>query len=57
MVWGIQKCAFYTRGAPHIVVFSNHFALTSLHKKELIKIENQRLVSMLERLGDFNYEI
>ena len=57
VVWGMQKCAFYTRGAPHVVIFSDHSALTSLHKKELIKIDNQRLVSMLEKLGDFNYEI
>ena len=40
-----------------MVIFSNHSALTSLQKKELIKMENQRLVSMLEKLGDFNYEI
>ena len=53
----MQKSAFYTKGAPHIVVFSDHSALTSLHTKELIKIDNQRLVNMLERLGDYNYEI
>ena len=56
-VWGMQKCLFYTKGAPHIMIFSNHSALTSLSKKELVKIENIRLVTMLEKLGNFNYEI
>ena len=45
------------KGAPHVTIFSNHSALTSLCKKELIKIENMRLVTMLERLSDFNYKI
>ena len=53
----MQKCSFYTKGAPHIVIFSDQSALTSLSKKELVKIQNIRLVTMLERLGDFNYEI
>ena len=45
------------KGFPHITVFSDHAALASLHKKELIKVENMRLVTMLERLGDFSYDI
>ena len=53
----MTKCSFYTKGAPHITIFSNHSALTSLCKKELVKIGNVRLVTMLERLSDFNYEI
>ena len=57
VVLGMQKCLFYTKGTPHIMIFSDHSALTSLSKKELVKIENIRLVTMLERLGDFNYEI
>ena len=57
VVWGMQKAAFYTKGAPHVKVYSNHSALTSLYNKELIKIDNQRLVNMLERLADYNYSM
>ena len=53
----MQKAAFYTKGAPHVIVYSNHSALTSLHTKGLIKIDNQRLVNMLERLADYNYTV
>ena len=53
----MQKCSFYTKGAPHITIFSDYSVFTSLSKKELVKIENIRLVTMLEKLGDFNYEI
>ena len=44
-------------GAPHVMIFSDHSALTSLSEKELVKIENIRLVTMLEKLGNFNYKI
>ena len=44
----MTKWSFYTKGAPHISVLSDHAALASLHKKELIKVENMRLVSLLE---------
>ena len=37
----MTKCAFHTKGAPHVSVFSDHAALASLHKKELIKVENK----------------
>ena len=53
----MTKCAFYTKGAPHVAVFSDHAALASLHKKELIKVDNMRLVTMLEKLGDYSYDI
>ena len=48
---------FYTKGALHIKVYTDHSALTSLCKKELIKVEIARLVTMLERLSDFNFEV
>ena len=57
MVWGMQKAAFYTKGAPNVVVYNDHSGLTSLHTKELIKIDNQRLVNMLERLVYYNYSV
>ena len=53
----MTKSAFYTKGAPHITVFSDHAALASLHKNELIKVENMRLVTMLEKLADYSYNI
>ena len=53
----MTKCSFYTKGAPHVTIFSDHAALASLHKKELIKVENMRLVTMLERLTDYSYDI
>ena len=53
----MTKCSFYTKGAPHVAVCSDHAALASLHKKELIKVDNMRLVTMLERLGDYSYDI
>ena len=57
VVWGLFKCPFYTKGSPHVSVFSAHAAPASLHKKELIKVDNMRLVTMLERLGDYSYDI
>ena len=57
MVWGMQKAAFYTKGTPHVVVYKDHSALSSLHTKELIKIDNQRIVNMFERLADYNYSV
>ena len=53
----MQKAAFYTKGAPHVVVYSDHSALSSLHTKELIKIDDQRIVNILERLADYNYSV
>ena len=49
IVWVLQKSAFYCQGAPHISVFTDHSALVGLTKKELIKIENTRIVAMLEK--------
>ena len=40
-----------------MTVYSDHSPLTSLYNKELIKIDNQRLVNMLERLADYNYSV
>merc|ERR1712033_139018 len=57
IVWGLQKCTFYCKGAPQINVFTDHAALVSLTVKELIKINNSRLVSMLEKIIDFNYKV
>ena len=57
IVWGLQKCAFYCKGAPQINVFTDHAALVSLTEKELIKINNSRLVNMLEKIIDFNYKV
>ena len=57
VVWGMQKAAFYTKGAPPVVVYSVHSTLTSLHTKELIKIDDQRIVNILERLADYNYSV
>ena len=57
IVWGLQKCAFYCKGAPHISVFTDHAALVSLTDKELIKINNSRIVSMLEKIIDYNYKV
>ena len=57
ILWGLQKTSFYCKGAPKISVFTDHSALVTLTKKELIKVENTRLVSMLEKLIDFNIEV
>ena len=54
---GLQKAAFYCKGAPKVSIFSDHSALVTLTKKELIKIENTRIVAMLEKLIDYNFEI
>ena len=57
VLWELEKCKFYTKGAPNIVVYSDHSALTTLTKKELVKIPNQWLVNMLEKLAVFRYEV
>ena len=55
IVWGLQKSAFYCKGAPKISIFTDHSALVILTKKELITIENTRIVAMLEKLIDYNF--
>ena len=40
-----------------MTVFSDHSTLTSLCTKELIKVQNNRLVIMLEKLSDYNYHV
>ena len=40
-----------------ITVFSDHSALTTLTRKELVKIPNQYIVNMLEKLAPFNFEV
>ena len=57
VLWGLQKAAFYCKGVPKVSIFSDHSALVTLTKKELIKIENTRIVAMLEKLIDYNFEI
>ena len=39
------------------MVYSDHSALLSLCSKELIKIPNNRLLGMLEKLSDFNFKV
>ena len=57
VVWALEKCSFYTKGAPLVTIFSDHSALASLQKKDLVKVPNQRLVRMLEKISGFNTEI
>ena len=57
ILWALQKASFYCKGAPKISVYTDHSAFVTLTKKELIKVENTRLVSMLEKLADFNIEV
>ena len=57
ILWALQKTSFYGKGAPRILVYTDHSALVTLTIKELIKVENTRLVSMLEKLADFNIEV
>ena len=57
VLWGLQKPAFYTKGDPSVTVYSDHSALTTLCKKELIKVENNRIINILEKLSDYNYEV
>ena len=57
ILWSLQKASFYCKGAPKISVYTDHSALVTLTRKELIKVENTRLVSMLEKVADFNIEV
>ena len=36
ILWGLQKANFYCKGGPRIAVFTDHSALVTLIKKELI---------------------
>ena len=36
ILWSLQKASFYYKGAPKISVYTDHSALVTLTKKELI---------------------
>ena len=53
----IGEVLFYTKGAPSITIFTDHSVLCLLHKKELLKVPNQRLINMLEKISGYNFTI
>ena len=57
IVWALEKCAFYTRGAHDMVVYTDHAPLIGIEKKDLSTIGNQRLVRMLERTRGFCFQL
>ena len=57
VVWSLEKCEYFTKGAPLITVLSDHASLAGLEKRDLSQISNGRLVRMLERTHGFNIDI
>ena len=57
VVWSLEKCEYFTKGAPLITVLSDHASLAGLERRDLSQIYNGRLVRMLERTRGFNIDI
>ena len=51
IVWSLEKCDYFLRGAHDIKVFSDHAPLAGLERKDLSSVSNQRVVRMLEKTG------
>ena len=56
VAWSLEKCEYFTRGAPLITVFSDNAGLAGLEKRDLSQISNGRIVRMLERTRGYCYK-
>ena len=57
IVWGMTKCSFYTKGALTLQYSVTTPRWPACTKKKLIKVENMRFDTMLERLADYSYDV
>ena len=57
VTWALAKCDYFVRGAPKVMVMSDHASLVGLEKWDLSTVTNGRLVRMLEKTRGYNIEI
>ena len=55
-VHGIRQCRYYLQGT-HFKIYSDHRGLVGLQKRPLPDIENARLLRLLLKIVDYDYEI
>merc|ERR1712081_19270 len=57
VVWALEHARYYCIGAPKITIKTDHSPLKGLFKKELSKIDNPRVVKLLEKTLHHNIEV
>ena len=55
--WAIKKCEFYLRGLPTFNVLTDHRPLVGIFRKQLTMLENNRLMTMREKIIEFTFEV
>ena len=57
IVWAVQKCLFFLRGINHFEVVTDHRPLVGIFAKNLIQIDNKRVVRLREKIIDHPLEV
>ena len=57
IVWAVQKCLFFLKGINHFEVVMDHRPLVGIFAKNLIQIDNKRVVRLREKIIDHPLEV
>ena len=57
VVWSLEKCDYYLRGAHDVVAFTHHAPLVGDERRDLSSIGNQRLVRMIKKTRGYCLEL
>lgn len=57
ILWAVQHCKYFLRGAPKFRVITDHRPLLGVFQKPLGETDNKRLQSIREKLVDYDFEL
>ena len=56
VVYAVKKVRFWIRGAPKVMVMTDHRSLVGLSRRTVDEVDNERLWSMREKIMTYNLE-
>ena len=57
IIFGLNRCSFYLRGAEHFVISSNHQALCGIKKRAFSEVTNSRVLKLMEMCSVYSLSV